>query len=566
MLLTPEITTIAPPLKIDRSQWIAVSLLLLVAWFGFLELRGLFAPDEGRYAQIPQAMVATGDWVTPRLNGFKYFEKPPLQYWATAVAFKVFGESEWSARLWPALTGFLGALVIGWAGARTAGLQVGFVASFIVATSLAYFMAGQYLTLDMGLSFFFTSAVAFFIIAQHEATSARSRTRWMLLVWAALAAATLSKGLIGIVLPGLAIGLYIALARDFRLIGRLAILPGTIVFLAIAAPWFVFVQDRNPEFLHFFFVREHFERFTLPEHRRPGPWWYFIPILVIGTLPWTPMVLGAMWRSLLAAIRQRAAPERSSFNIDLLLLVWVATVFVFFSVSRSKLPAYILPILPPLALLAARQIANFDARTIVRSALWSLATSVVLAVVGVVLVGRASPGDAALIERSMVWLYAAFAASIGGGIAAALVARRGNATIACVVLGLSTPITVLLATAGIHTIDEIRSSRQIVQSAFGASPQRTDTIPFYSVDTFDHSVPFYLGRPVIMVAHRSELREGIAADPGKFIESVDAFANLWRARTDGFAFMTHARYDQFERERLPMRIVARDAKRLIVSR
>ncbi len=511
-------------------------------------------------------MVATGDWVTPRLNGFKYFEKPPLQYWATAIAFVVFGESEWSARLWPALTGFLGALVIAWAGARTVGLQVGLLAGFIVATSLAYFMAGQYLTLDMGLCFFFTCALAFFVIAQHEATSAQSRTRWMLLVWAGLAAAMLSKGLVGIVLPGLAIGLYIVIARDFRLIGRLAILPGLIVFLAIATPWFAFVQDRNPEFLHFFFVREHFERFTLPEHRRPGPWWYFIPILVIGTLPWTPIVLRATWRSVLTAIRKRAAPARPAFNIDLLLLVWVATVFVFFSVSRSKLPAYILPILPPLALLAARRIAIFDARIIFRAAVWSLAASGVLALVGVVLVGRASPGDAALIERCMVWLYAAFAASIGGGIGAALVARRGHATIACVVLGLSTPVTVLLASAGIHTIDEIRSSRQIVRSAFGDAPQRTDAIPFYSVDTFDHSVPFYLGRTVIMVAHRSELSEGIAADPGKFIESVDAFATLWRARADGFATMTHARYDQLEREGLPMRIVARDAKRVIVSR
>ncbi|MFN0304339.1 MAG: phospholipid carrier-dependent glycosyltransferase [Burkholderiales bacterium] len=566
MPTTLEITTIASTFKSNRSQWIAVSLLLFVIWFGFLALRGLFAPDEGRYAQIPQAMVATGDWVTPRLNGFKYFEKPPLQYWATAVAFMVFGESEWSARLWPALTGFLGALVIGWAGARTTGPQVGLLAGFIVATSLAYFMAGQYLTLDMGLCFFFTCALAFFVVAQHAATSERSRTCWMLLVWAGLAAATLSKGLVGIVLPGLVIGLYIALARDFRLIGRLAILPGTIVFLAITAPWFVFVQDRNAEFLHFFFVREHFERFTSPEHQRPGPWWYFIPILVAGTLPWTPIVLGAMWRSGLAAIRKRAAPERPAFNIDLVLLVWVATIFVFFSVSRSKLPAYILPVLPALALVAAREIANLDSRTIFRTALWSLAASGVLVLAALVLVGRASPGDAALIERSMVWVYATFAASIGGGIAAALVAQRGNATIACVVLGLSTPVAVLMASAGLRTIDEIHSSRQIVRSAFGASPPRTDAIPFYSVDTFDHSVPFYLGRPVIMVAHRNELREGIAADPGKFIESVEAFADLWRARADGFATMTHERYDQLAREQLPMRIIARDANRVIVSR
>lgn len=548
--------------KLSQGQllWWAVACALALLWFSTLELRGLFAPDEGRYAQIPQAMLATGDWITPRLNGFKYLEKPPLQYWATAVIFKLFGEDEWTARLWPALVGFLGAGVVAWIGAVTAGRRVGVLAGFMLATSLGYFVAGQYLTLDMGLTFFLTCALAFLIMAQRTELTDRARTRWMLLVWGALACAVLSKGLIGIILPGLALGVYMALTRDIGLLRRLAVAPGIGVFLAVSAPWFLLVQDRNPEFFRFFFIYEHFERFALPGHERPGSWWYFIPVMLAGTLPWTPLIL----RAILKAVRERGSMDRGSLNIDLLLVVWAATIFLFFSLSSSKLPAYVLPALPPLVLLAARRIGELDAKTFVRDTMLGGALAAAAAGGGCLLLARTDFFP--LLAPAVPWFLLALLALLAGGAGAALLARRQRATAAWLVLGLAMPVAVQAALVGAYTVDELHSTERVIESLFGEKRPRNDTTPFYSVGTFDHSLPFYVARPVVMVGHRSELGAGIAAEPDKFIDTVEAFSALWLARSDGYAAMTPRRFDELERSGLPMRVLARDTQRVIVTR
>ena len=203
----------------------ARSLLLLLAfaaiWFSNLEYRKLVNPDEGRYAEIPREMVASGDWTTPRLNDIKYFEKPALQYWATAVAFTLFGEHQWTARLWSALTGFLGVLMVFFTGRRLFGEEAGWNAALVLASSLLWVLIGHVNTLDMGVSFFLSAAVCAFLLAQHDAAQARARRLWMLACWAALALAVLSKGLIGLVLPGAALALYFLVERDWRLAGRL---------------------------------------------------------------------------------------------------------------------------------------------------------------------------------------------------------------------------------------------------------------------------------------------------------------------------------------------------------
>ena len=540
--------------------WWAVVCALAVLWFGTLELRGLFAPDEGRYAQIPQAMLATGDWVTPRLNGFKYFEKPPLQYWATAVIYKLFGEDEWTARLWPALAGFLGAMVLAWIGTVTAGRRAGVLAGFMLATSLGYFLAGQYLTLDMGLTFLLTCALAFFIMAQRAELTNRAHTRWMLLAWGALACAVLSKGLIGIVLPGIALGLYMALTRDLRLLRRLAIAPGIGVLLAVSAPWFLLVQDRNPEFFRFFFIHEHLERFVLPGHERPGPWWYFIPVMLAGTLPWTPLVV----RAILRAVRERGSMDRGGLNIDLLLVVWAATIFLFFSLSSSKLPAYVLPALPPLVLLAARRVGELDAKKFARDTLLGGALAAAAAGCACLLLARTDSFD--LLAPAAPWVLLALLALLAGGAGATLLARRQRASSAGLVLGLAMPFAVQLALVGAHAIDELHSTERVIESLFGEKRPRNDTTPFYSVGSFDHSLPFYVARPVVMVGDRSELGAGIAAEPDKFVDTVEAFSALWLARSDGYAAMTPRRFDELERSGLPMHVLARDARRVIVTR
>ncbi|MBI3068262.1 MAG: glycosyltransferase family 39 protein, partial [Betaproteobacteria bacterium] len=249
--------------------WLLLAVTLI--WFSNLEYRKLVRPDEGRYAEIPREMAVSGDWLTPRLNGIKYFEKPPLQYWATAAAYTMFGEHHWTARLWPALTGWLGLLLVFFAGRRLFGNVAGFYSAVVLAGSPLYALVAHVNTLDMGVTFFMTAVLLAFLLAQHAAATPRENRTWMHVAWAAAALAVLSKGLIGVVLPAAALVVYSLVQRDFALWKRLHLASGVALFLLIAAPWFVAVSIANPEFPRFFFVHEHFERFLTTVHKRDQP-------------------------------------------------------------------------------------------------------------------------------------------------------------------------------------------------------------------------------------------------------------------------------------------------------
>ncbi len=350
----------APALPSTRVLWALFAAFALL-WFANLDSRRLVHPEEGRYAEIAREMAVSGDWVTPRLNDLKYFEKPPFQYWATAAAYRAFGVHEWTARLWPALAGFAGTIAIGCAGYALGGAALAAFSALALAGTLWHAGLAQVVSLDSGLSFFLTLGFAGFVIAQRAETSARARRAWMWVAWAALSGATLSKGLIGIALPGGALVVYSAVTRDFGVWRRLHLASGVAIYLALTAPWFVAVARANDEFLEFFFVHEHFRRFLTTEHRRAGAWYYFVPLFVAGILPWlTVLAWGARraWRD--------GAANALGFSWQRFALVWAAFVFVFFSASGSKLPSYILPMFPPLALVAGWLLIRLDTQTIFR--------------------------------------------------------------------------------------------------------------------------------------------------------------------------------------------------------
>ncbi|HEY6864818.1 MAG TPA: phospholipid carrier-dependent glycosyltransferase, partial [Burkholderiales bacterium] len=195
--------------------WVLIAVATAI-WFSALGFRTLVKPDEGRYAEIAREMNASGDGITPRLNGIKYFEKPPLQYWATAAAFTIFGENDWTARLWAGLTGFLGVLIAGALAWRLYGRLAGVLTATMLATSVMYFVIGHLNTLDMGTAVFLEAALAAFIFAQSAPPASRAERRWMLAAWVAMALATLSKGLIGLVFPVLTLIAYSIVERDLR--------------------------------------------------------------------------------------------------------------------------------------------------------------------------------------------------------------------------------------------------------------------------------------------------------------------------------------------------------------
>ena len=538
-----------------------LQVILLVAfaliWFSNLEYRKLVNPDEGRYAEIPREMVASGDWTTPRLNDIKYFEKPALQYWATAAAYTVFGEHQWTARLWSALTGFLGVLMVFFTGRRLFGQETGWNAALVLGSSLLYVLVGHINTLDMGVSFLLSAAVCAFCLAQSDATDARKLRRWMLAAWAALALAVLSKGLIGLVLPGAALVLYVLVERDWRLARRLHLLPGLSLFFLITVPWFVAVSLANPEFARFFFIHEHFERFLTKAHGRYQPMYYFIPVLLAGMLPWSVTLVDALARA------WKRKPEKR-FQAQRFLLVWAAVVFVFFSASSSKLVSYILPMFPALALLIGARLTQLSARALAWQTLpAALAGVALLAYLPGIERYASREVPVAMFRDYADWLIAAAWLQIAGAAACAWLAWRGKTNAALIVLAGTGLAFAQLALSGHESLSRANSAYHIVRKI---RPEMKPGMPFYSVNTYDQSLQFYLQRSTTMVMYKDELGFGIEQEPEKFIPDFAQFQKTWNNEREALALMPPDTYDMFRAKGLPMRLVARDTRRIIVAR
>jgi len=257
--------------RAGAARWLPWALLAL-GWFATIQVRPLLDPDEGRYAQIPREMLASGDFITPRFNDLKYFEKPPLQYWATAVMYAIFGFSEWTSRAWSVGLAFAClALVFAWV-QRLYGAESALTAVAALGVSPFFLVIGHLNLLDGAFTFWLSTAVLAFTLAQVAPPGAAAERRWMLAAWALAALAVLSKGIVVGVLAGGALVLYTLIERDLQPWRRLHAAAGLALFALIAVPWFLLVSLRNPSFPGFFFVHEHFARFLTTVHQRVEPW------------------------------------------------------------------------------------------------------------------------------------------------------------------------------------------------------------------------------------------------------------------------------------------------------
>jgi 4-amino-4-deoxy-L-arabinose transferase-like glycosyltransferase len=561
--------------SLPRSSWLVLASLLLVAWFSGIAVRKLQHPDEGRYAEIAREMAVTGNWVTPRLNGLKYFEKPPLQYWATAAAFNAFGVHEWTARLVPALAGLITVVMIGVTAARLDGATSGAYAALAMAGSIWPFALSQLLTLDSVLGTWLAAMLCAFLLAQRDGLSLRSRRNLMLMAYAAAAGATLTKGLVALVIPGATLVLYSLATRDIGPWKRLHILPGLALYLVLAAPWFLLVSRANPEFAQFFFIHEHFERFLTNEHRREGSWYYFIPLLAAGILPWVTVwlwTLKSSWRSAPVAV--------NGFSWPKFCVAWAAFVFVFFSISGSKLPSYILPMFPALALVLGWQLRLLPFQTLARLVL-PLAILSSMLLVGVVVAVRvyipelAEPGNPAEIFHAFApWLVAAVCIMTIGAISAYLLLRRGTSagkSLAIATLALGTVAGLQVGLIGYDAFRATRSAYDLVRAAAnsidGAHGDPFDPkVPVFQVRTYDQTLPFYLGRTTTLVAYRDEMALGIDVEPGHDFATEAAWIPAWTALPQGYALIKHDDYAALAAQSVPMRVVARDPRRVFVAR
>jgi len=535
-------------------------LLLLVAgalvWFASLGIRPLFNPDEGRYADIPAEMLAQQDFVVPHLDGLAYLEKPPLQYWLTAVSLAAFGHNEWAARLVTGLAAAATVLLVGLLGRREWGREQGLYAAFMTASMLLFLVMGQLITLDMLLTAWLTLATVAFCLAQGQRdVDRRASRRWMLICWAAMGAATLTKGLIGVVLPGAVLVLYTVLHRDWAVWRHLSIGAGLTLYLALVLPWFVLVERAHPGALNFLIIHEHFQRYLTTVHARYHPWWYFLMILAAGSLPWLPQVARALFTG------WRATVPAGGFDTRRLLWVSAAFTLVFFSLSDSKLPPYIVPMLPPLALLAAGN-RSARGRDLGRAALLQALCAIVLSVALVLYGHKALSGDPAWTRTQLTpWLVAVIAVLMTGGVIGWF--GRQRLETGAIAVGLSGFVaTLLLIVGGANAIAGRYSVRPLLERG---GPLVAEA-PLYTVNTFDWTLPFYTGRVVIPVSYRGELDYGLASAPSRAIATVAEFETVWRELPMGYALIPHETARQLIADGVPMRMLAEDFDNIWVSR
>jgi 4-amino-4-deoxy-L-arabinose transferase-like glycosyltransferase len=518
--------------------------------------RPLAHPDEGRYSEISREMAASGDWVTPRLNGIKYFEKPPLQYWASAAAFSVLGESEFSARIYTALCGLIALLAVGYTARRLAGGDAALLAVGVLLSSPYFIGLGGVVTLDMGLTAWTTVAVCAFLLGASGPES--GRRRWFLLAWAGMALAVLSKGLIGIVFPAAAIFLHCLANRDWRLLARLEWLRGAALFLLIAAPWFVLVSMANPEFPQFFFVHEHFERFLTKSHRREEPWWYFWPILFAGFLPWMLNLVPAAldgWR------RESAC---ASFPWRRFALLWTAFILAFFSASGSKLPAYILPVFPVLALVLGDWLSRAPAQR-----LWKPVAVLVPLLVVVIAVSWGAPERARndwtreLYAAARPWIVAGLVVLTVALAASALKLRAGRKRGALITMVAATLLFVDFVEDGYERLSPRQSGKQVAERI---ARELTPATRLYSVGIYDQTVPFYLKRTVTLVAYHDEFSTGIRHEPHLAIPTLEAFEADWVRPGEAMAIIHPDLHAQLSSRGLAMTLLHRDERRILVRK
>jgi 4-amino-4-deoxy-L-arabinose transferase-like glycosyltransferase len=525
-----------------------------------LGIRTLVPPDEGRYAEMAREMFASGDWITTRLNGIKYFEKPPLQTWMNALTFTVFGVGGWQARLWTGLCGIFGVLMTGYAGMRLYGARVGLYAALVLASSFYWIACSQVNSLDMGLSGMMTLALCALLIAQRDAATPREQRHWMLVCWVGMALAVLSKGLIGLVLPGGVLVIYTVITRDWRLWTRLHMGKGLLLFCAVAAPWFVLVGLKNPEQPHFFFIHEHFDRFLLKEHHREAGWWMFLALLAAGCMPW----LGVLLQSLVQGAR-RTAPER--FRPGLMALVWVVFILAFFTNSQSKLPGYLLPVFPAVALLIGHYLDAGTRRVhLINAGVMLFLGALLLALVPFMTRLGTHTSEQALFALYQPWVFAAGCVALLGGAAALVLTRRTRHDLAVVALAVAGFGTTHLMLAGFEPIGQARAGAQMLPAI---QAELTPASTIYAVGMYEQSMTFYLARPVVLVAYLDEFEFGLQQEPHRGIPDVQVFLTQWRAHAKAgvkdIAITSAYVAREMQRTGEPVRIVAADARRTVIA-
>lgn len=509
-----------------RNVAFVVIAVTAALYFWSLGSYALIEPDEGRYAEIPREMNESGDWASLRLHGVRYFEKPPLYYWMTAYSQKIFGGNELAVRVPGALCAIFGACAAGMLARRMFGAVSGVVTIAVLATSILYYAVGRLALTDMPLTFFFTVSMMAFWYADTACDRTAFRL-WSVIFWASMGAGVLTKGLIAVVLPCGIVFWYSVLMRDMKPLRPLFSMAGILSFIFVTVPAFYFVIQKDPDFFDFFFIREHFLRYTTRIHGRYEPFWFFLPIVPAGLLPWIGLLPPLLAQD--SAARVPGDRDKTVF-----LLVWLAVVLIFFSLSSSKLIPYVVPCLPPLAILISA-----NAAKMIKTGAWSgrglVWTAGVNIVFAVALVVYPHLQNRFPVEQLLPMALGAAASLILGPVAAYRLTRRArgdaSSSMAAAYAALFCAAVLFYASlSGLWVIlGETRGMREV--SEVLSSEASDSEIAVYN--EILHGITWYTGRRAIQVGDVGELSYGYereeadAGGPVHYHMTEDVFRSVW---------------------------------------
>ncbi len=509
--------------KSSKGSWyfdlILLAVVIALAFSLFLGTRPLSVPDEGRYAEIPREMLVLHDFVTPHLDGVKYFEKPPLFYWLQAGAIKVFNPliieteqalskpksnylpsiSEWTVRLPNAIVALLGCLLVYASGRILFERRAGLLSAIILASSLLYFALARMVTLDMTLSVCLSGSMLTFLVATNQSPSLWRRFLfYSAYMFAGLA--VLTKGLVGIIFPMMIIGLWVLLCNQWHLLKRCYLPSGMVLFLLIVLPWHILVQARNPEFFQFYFINQQFLRYSTLIAQRYQPDWFFIPIFIAGFLPWV-----CFFPQAIVSYFPRNWQQFKEKNNYTFLLIWVGIIFIFFSFSHSKLIPYILPIFPALALLTGHYLSTHWQRN--RGIKWGY-TAVPLVWLGLGGIGILYiiyDPTIILSQSARLFLTTGYGVFLLNSIIASCFAIQKKSKMAFATLAIGSMISLLIVSMSIPQLD----TRSIKPLVVVLKPLLKPGDKIVAYHDYYQDLPFYLNQRVFTVNVGGELTFGM---------------------------------------------------------
>ncbi len=509
---------------------------LLLGFCGFLFFYGLssfglIGADEPRYAQVAREMLARHDWITPTLSGVPWLEKPALYYWQAILCYKLFGVSDWAARIPSAFdaTLMVAAIYIFLRRLRFVG---GFPldGALIVASSVAIIGFARAASTDMPLAAMFTIAMLCWFLGYEQ-----QRKPMLALSYFFLALATLAKGPVAPFLALVIVVLFAALRHEIAIIWKTLWLPGILLFCAVCVPWYILVQLKNPEFFRTFILEHNLARFGSNLYRHPAPFWYYIPVALVSLLPWTVFALGALWTSIRSSTKR---PESSDSALPQFLAVWALIPIAFFSLSQSKLPGYILPALPAGALLVVTYLnslaknSTLPGRTLI--ALHSIAAASIMlpALMSAYLLTehRIPWGQSAIVPLAVTLILTILLATL----------LRSNSGLRLFRIVTLVPIVLALAIVfrvAPPLLDQQLSARPVAQEIAAFAPNDAPVAVFRARREVQFGLAFYRNQPIgrygenpvptgehLVIATSGSQAELSSDLPGRYVTLIGAFA------------------------------------------